>query len=559
MPEQKNRYSPLILAAEQHDYRWVPAVHEGTGEQVLLLHFPRKIDATWARQLNRIQQSIVPMGVMSLLPPHGYDFTANPAYYAVPALDFQPLDVSQLTKSAVPGSAGSHNEIDRLMLTLASAISRLHLDDLLIGTISPANVLLKAIPAPETAVLTALTDAIDLKMPLCGCQYNLRSEYAAPELLEFVYDISGVSSACMTPACDVFSLGMLYHELLTGRLPVVRRAESCPVPLEEPQISRQLDYPHRQLLRKMLCLKPEERLQSMSAVMQELNRILLSGDCYIDLHCPAQAGQTVLLRTLDVNCSRTTFSAQGEASFGPLLADQAYTLFCNRNRLGVVTFPDDSSGQHLYFDYDQLTESLLAAPPVTSVPTEADIAEAPLSEPERPVLPEAAPEIIPEAEPLPAAPAPEASGEAPPQPAEVISDSSDPVAQLMALLQHISDEQEEAAPAAAAEGEPAAAGTADGGPHPEEAPQESPPEPEPPAEPATPELPEEEEAPSRDRTRNVVIHNEKIMPNPPLNNISMIELLPQGYCRLTLINGGSFRIRVADAHRYGIAHLSGEE
>lgn len=546
MPDQKNDYIPLIPAPLYH---WAPATHADSGDQVLLMQFPRKIDATWCRQLSRIQRAIAPMGVSSLLPPHGFDFSADPACCAIPAMDLQPVDPAML------GRIFTADEIDRLVLTIASAISRIHLDDLLLGTISPANLLLKSIPAPETAVLTALTDAIDLKSPLSGRQYSLRSEYAAPELLEYIYEISDSSAACMTTACDVFSLGMLYHELLTGSLPAVRRAGSCPVPLDEPQVSKALDYPHRQLLRQMLRLNPEKRLQSMSAVIREINRLLVSGDCHVDLRCPELAGQTVLLRTGEVNCSRAIFSEQGEASFGPLLSDQTYTLFCNRNRLGVISFPDASSGQHLQLDYDQLSESLLAAPPAAAVPSEEELADVPMDVPE--VVPAASPEPAPAALPE-AAPADPDASSGPVPPAGPDGESA-PLTQLMALL-----EAQLAAgrfPADAQQEVPPDAQVSDA-----EAPQEAPPDaqvsgaeaPQEEALPATP--PEEEEAPAdHDRTHSAVVRNEVIMPNPPLNNIRVIELLPRGYCRLTLINGGSFRIRTADAHRYGIAHLVSEE
>lgn len=498
MPDMRNQYTTF---APDIDYQWLPAMTADTQEPVLLMPFPRKNDATWCSQLTRIQQSIVPMGVASLLPPHGFDFHSAAPFFAVPALDLQPVNPAKLPKIF------TRDEIDRLMLTIASAVNRLHLDNILLGAVAPSNILLKTIPAPETAVLTALTDAIDLQNPLCGIQYNLRSEYAAPELLEFIFDIADSSASCMTPACDVFSLGMLYHELLTGSPPAVRRAESCPVPLEEPQISKSLDYPHRQLLRRMLRLHPDKRLQDMSSVIREINRIRDSGDCYVDIHCPAQATQMVLLRTGDVNCFRTPFSPQGEATFGPLLSDQSYTLFCNKKRLGMITFPDVSSGQHLYFDYDQLSDSLLAAPPVTDVPTEEDLAEAPLSAPEEPGLTASVgePFVLPPPEEA------EAGSLPPPEPLP---------------------------PLPAAGQEPSEAPSDDALPAQEELP-----------------APEPEEEPSRDRTKNAVIRNEVIMPNPPLNNIRVIELLPQGYCRLTLINGGSFRIRAADAHRYGIAHL----
>ena len=541
--------------------RWVPAVHQTAGTQVLLYPFEPVGSSERADQLQQLQRTISTMGSPMLLSPFEADFSSQTPFLCVLQEDLHPLSCTEVSQLPM-------EQIDRLALNIARALDRLHLDGLLMGLLTPNNLLTRKPVAPDSVLLSGFAHVLDTsKLPTTRQQAYL-SPHAAPELQAYMQAPSAGRGTRVTPACDVFSFGVLYHALLTNTLPTFSlSASSTTGHIEEPQLSRKLDYPHRQLLRRMMRLDPAERIPDMYEAEKEILRVLKSSGCMIQLTLPTLAGRTVSVRSGDVTCTWKRLDAQGCATFGPLMADQAYELTCQGDVIGEVHFPDPSSGQTATFGESQLKK---LPPPEPSAPPQAASKSA--EETARgslqaelaavleqhlhqatavPAKPAEAPQPAKKAEPAPVKPtdAPAPAKKTEPAPAKP-ADAPAPAKKTEPAPAKPAD-----APAPAKKTKPAPANPAVPSQPTKKA--AVPTKKTPPAKKAAPAQVKAAESPKPARPAVRVL--KRITLDPPLNNIRLIEMLSPELCQLTLINYGVFRIRTADAHRYGISHLIKEE
>jgi len=84
--------------------------------------------------------------------------------------------------------------------------------------------------------------------------------YYSPELLRGCCG----EDVHITPKADVFALGIMFHQFLTGEVPLIPTDDFdylCEVVLNgmEPEISSEIDENYRELIRKMLLAEPDER------------------------------------------------------------------------------------------------------------------------------------------------------------------------------------------------------------------------------------------------------------------------------------------------------------
>jgi tetratricopeptide (TPR) repeat protein len=178
---------------------------------------------------------------------------------------------------AMPHLLGQTRQSVKLLLTIARATQHAHERGILHRDLKPANVLIDADGTAFVAdfglakMLEPAADAISITQSNAGLG---TPHYAAPEQ-------SAGSGGALTPAVDVYSLGAILYEMLSGRPPfsgatmytVMRRAAEGSAPLlrsVDPQIPADLEAICDR------CLQPDPRLRyaTASALADDLQRWL---------------------------------------------------------------------------------------------------------------------------------------------------------------------------------------------------------------------------------------------------------------------------------------------
>jgi eukaryotic-like serine/threonine-protein kinase len=186
--------------------------------------------------------------------------------------------LGEQTLAQLDRSTTSPQQMKSIALGLAEGLSHAHGRGLLHLDIKPANVLItdEGVPMLLDFNLSMRTDR-----PLQGAGGTVA--YMSPEQLKRLLDTTGESSAPLTPASDVYSLGLLLHELLVGSpafaLPprvedasvcelLAARSKSPPMLPRLPGLSRSM----QSILSKCLSPDPQRRYPSATELAEDLRR-----------------------------------------------------------------------------------------------------------------------------------------------------------------------------------------------------------------------------------------------------------------------------------------------
>ncbi len=177
---------------------------------------------------------------------------------------------------AMPRFAGQVRESVKLVLTVTRATQHAHDRGILHRDLKPANILIDTDGTPyvtDFGLAKVLEPAADIAITQSNAALGT-PHYAAPE------QASGTGGP-LTPAVDVYSLGAILYELLTGRPPfsgataftVLRRASegsALPVRSLAPEVSSDLEAICDR------CLQPDRRLRysTAGALADDLQRWL---------------------------------------------------------------------------------------------------------------------------------------------------------------------------------------------------------------------------------------------------------------------------------------------
>jgi serine/threonine protein kinase len=154
-----------------------------------------------------------------------------------------------------------------LLSQAASALAEIHRCGIVHRDIKPANMLLR-----EASVLV-LTDFGVAKRLDQGPSQTIQGEvfgtpyYLSPEQAQ---------GAVVTPQTDLYSLGVIFYEMLTGTRPyrggtiteILAQHSAAPIPRLSPELA---DY--QALVDGMLAKRPAERFESADAVLDAIDQV----------------------------------------------------------------------------------------------------------------------------------------------------------------------------------------------------------------------------------------------------------------------------------------------
>ena len=222
-------------------------------------------------------------------------------------------------------------QAEEIFAKLLEAAQAFHDCGAVCGPILPDNLLVRGdrllINGFETAALSGGANARWRKR--VGDIPGIR-DWLAPEVLPLL----GGGEGAMTPASDIYSLGLIFHWLLSGKLPEATGEDG-------PGIDPALAFAERWLIGRMLCRDPLRRPRSCEAIARELAELAEkrthshSVTVKVD-GSPAQDCEAKLFaRTEDgdvfVGMART--DRQGRAHFHGALPALDYYVLCSGQRV----------------------------------------------------------------------------------------------------------------------------------------------------------------------------------------------------------------------------------
>lgn len=183
-------------------------------------------------------------------------FRCNSHYYiAMPKIDSKKLSFEEIAAQPLE---------TRLLLckTIAHSLMQLHAAHIVHADIKENNILIRQ--SATGKLIGKLIDFgcsfIENNPPMDEDELGGDQVYLAPESCQFMCG----DSIQLTCQIDVFALGLLFHQYLTGELPAFQRTEydyayESVLEGQELEVSALLPRKIRELIRKMLCCDPNER------------------------------------------------------------------------------------------------------------------------------------------------------------------------------------------------------------------------------------------------------------------------------------------------------------
>jgi serine/threonine protein kinase len=248
-------------------------------------------------------------------------------YHGMPFLSLEFCDAGSVS-ARLQGKPLPSKEAAALVEILARAIHAAHLAGVVHRDLKPANILLQTCstrttqPAEETLCALECEFRVSDFVPKVtdfGLAKRIGTE-SAPRGLTRTGEVMGTPSymapeqACgdtqrMGPACDIYGLGAILYELLTGRPPFLAPNHLDTIlqvvsqePLPPRMINRQIDVDLERIALKCLEKNPEQRYTTALELAEDLRRYL-NGE-------PISARSANLLERLHRELAHSQYDAQ---------------------------------------------------------------------------------------------------------------------------------------------------------------------------------------------------------------------------------------------------------
>lgn len=186
----------------------------------------------------------------------------DPPYYVMPVMK-ETLAQHLAAMRARDELYRAKYALERILLPVCSAVQYLHLRSIVHRDIKPHNIFFDAAGAPKLGDLSICHWSRAFRFERTWCGMGTQG-YTAPETLE-----SGIA----TTQSDIYSLGVVLYEIITGRLPVYYwwyRAENRPSAQHPRSCHRHVD----DLLVSMTHPNPENRYPAVAAVVRDMRLLM---------------------------------------------------------------------------------------------------------------------------------------------------------------------------------------------------------------------------------------------------------------------------------------------
>jgi len=247
--------SQVFLAYDEHEKRSVAIKVVNRCEDDYVVRFRREV------------KTLSTLNHPHILPIYEYGEHGSWYYCVMPHIEHGTLRERMCEKAFTPEEAGA------ILEQIASALQFAHEHGILHRDIKPSNILLKD---EQYVYLADFGLAKDLEEGSCltqtGCLIGT-PEYMAPELAE----------EPATTSCDIYALGILLYQLLTGHLPFksstpmatyLRHIKEQPLPPS--QLNPAITYPIEQVILRAIEKDPQRRYPTVQALAEAYAQALVA-------------------------------------------------------------------------------------------------------------------------------------------------------------------------------------------------------------------------------------------------------------------------------------------
>lgn len=142
-------------------------------------------------------------------------FRAGTSYYKIN----EKIDVSSISINEI--SKLPENKKYLILITICHSLKILHSNNIVHGDLKPDNVLIKKTETGSfTSKLIDFDDSYFSKHPPSNTEIVADPTYYSPELGRFIIGDSSTKSDLLTVKSDIFSIGIVFCQYLTGNLPL---------------------------------------------------------------------------------------------------------------------------------------------------------------------------------------------------------------------------------------------------------------------------------------------------------------------------------------------------
>ncbi|GAB4553421.1 MAG: hypothetical protein OHK0023_22520 [Anaerolineae bacterium] len=239
------------------------AYHAQLDRQVAIkmLHAVFKSDPTFSARFQREAQIVARLEHPHIVPVYDYNEYKDEPYLVMKFVEGETLK-AHMERSRLPSA-----EIARIIGAVASALDYAHARDILHRDIKPSNVLIENGGAVYLADFGLARIASAGESTLSQDTMLGTPQYISPEQAQGVRDL--------TPATDIYSLGVVMYELVVGRVPftadtpfaIVHNHIYAPLPMPS-QVNPNVPKSIELVLLKALAKDPADRYPSAGAMVE---------------------------------------------------------------------------------------------------------------------------------------------------------------------------------------------------------------------------------------------------------------------------------------------------
>jgi serine/threonine protein kinase len=270
LPEQFGRYR-IVRQLGRGGMGTVYLAHDTQLDRLVALKVPHFVadDPTALERFYREARVAATLDHPNLCPIHDVGQHEGVHYLTMPYIEGEPLSAS-----VAAGSPAPERQIAALIRQLALALEEAHCRGIIHRDLKPSNIMMnrRSEPVVMDFGLARQTDSKDVRLTQSGAIVGTPA-YMPPEQVDGATTLLG-------PTCDVYSLGVILYELLTGRLPFQGGTSQvlCQILRDEPRrpsvYRPDLDPRLEVICRKAMAKRIKERYPSMADLATALEQFL---------------------------------------------------------------------------------------------------------------------------------------------------------------------------------------------------------------------------------------------------------------------------------------------